>query len=109
MAVLERSQQQKQLISRTVIGMIIGLLIFMSLLMSKASQLTNSTGSVSGSIGPVSLFELSKNAVGNGNYQVNINLSFLRILILIIGCALVGFLTAILQQIIIERRDTIEL
>ncbi|MCX6728070.1 MAG: hypothetical protein NTX11_04645 [Candidatus Saccharibacteria bacterium] len=109
MAVLERSQQQKQLITRTTIGMIVGLVIFIGLLMSKASLLSNATGTVTGSIGPVPLFELSKNAVGNGNYQVNINLSLLRILALILFCASIGLLTAKLQQNINHKRDRIEL
>ena len=109
MAVLERSQQQKQLMTRTTLGMILGLVIFMSLLFVKASQLSSATGTVAGTIGPISLFELSKNAVGNGNYQVDINLSFLRILALILFCASIGLLTAKLQQNINHKRDRIEL
>jgi len=109
MAVLERSQQQKNIVSRTTLGMIIGLMIFMSLLITKASQLSSATGTVAGSFGPVTLFELSKNAVGNGNYQVDIKLSFLQILVLILGCAGMGFLSAILQQNNSHKRDTIQL
>ena len=95
--------------TRTTLGMILGLVIFIGLLMSKASLLSGATGTVKGSIGPVPLFELSKNAVGNGDYQVGIKLSFPQILMLIIGCASVGFLSAILQQNNNHKRDTIEL
>ncbi len=109
MAVLERSNQQKQITSRTTLGMTIGLVIFMSILIAKASLLSSTTGYSVGKIGSVTLFILSKKSVGNGSYLVDIKLRIIQILLLIVGCAFVGFTSAILQQNINHKRDRIEL
>lgn len=109
MAVLERSNRQKQIVSRTTLGMIIGLIIFMSILITKASQLSSATGNSVGRIGPFTIFVLSKKSVGNGNYLVDIQFSFLRILLLILACAFVGFMSALLQQKNNHKHDRIEL
>jgi hypothetical protein len=109
MAVLERSNRQKQIVSRTTLGMTIGLVIFMGILITKATLLSSTTGYSVGRIGSFTLFILSKKSVGNGNYLVDIKLRLLQILLLILVCACVGFTSAILQQNINHKRDRIEL
>lgn len=109
MAVLERSNRQKYIQSRTTFGMIIGLVIFISILITKASQLSSTTGNSKGRIGPFTLFTLSKKSVGSSNYLVDMRLSFLNISLLIMVCATFGFLSAIYHLKNNHKRDRIEL
>lgn len=88
MAVLDRSEErsnrtdkQKIYTSTMLTVAILAVSIFSLLLVSSANQLSQSTGTVTGSIGPVRLFEVSKVALPVGGYSGGFRLLPLGILL----------------------------
>lgn len=69
MAVLDRPQQHKQLTTYLVMSILIGVLLFTVLLITSATNLSQRTGVITGSIGPLKLFELSKIPLSGGGYS----------------------------------------
>lgn len=69
MAVLDRPQQYKQLTTYLVMSMLMGVLLFVVLLLSSATNLRQGTGVITGSIGPLKLFELSKIPLSSGGFS----------------------------------------
>lgn len=69
MAVLDHTDKQKILSSTLLTTLLLAALLFSTLLVVTASRLSQSTGSITGSLGPVKLFEITKIALPGGGYS----------------------------------------
>lgn len=97
MDVLSRSEQQKIISSSFIVALFGGLALFVVILLTSAAQLSNETGEVVGSIGPIKLFELHKNPLASGGYSAG--LSFAPSIIgYILVCVLIGVCIAIFRS-----------
>jgi hypothetical protein len=75
MDVLSRTEKQK-IITSTIIASLFGAItLFVVMLLTSASQLSNGTGVQIGTIGPIQLFELFKNPISTGGYSAGLSFS----------------------------------
>lgn len=89
MDVLNRSEQQKFISSSFIMALFGGLAVFVAILLTSAAQLSDGTGEVVGSIGPIRLFELHKTPLTAGGYSAGLSFAP-SIIAYILLCILAG-------------------
>lgn len=76
MAVLDRTTKQKQSAGLLFGGLILGAILFSGVLLSSASRLSDHTGSQTGQLFGLRLFELTKQPMAGGGFTASMNFFF---------------------------------
>jgi hypothetical protein len=92
------NKSNRQITGTLLGGLLLGSLIFAGLLLASASQLSGSVGVAKGGLGPLQLFELTRQVLPGGGFSANIHFMSQGLMLYFAVCLLLAAAVAVYRS-----------